>query len=195
MLNESLYWKKNAFEIFKGEKFMSPSPNIGHGSIVSNLAWTIGGYLRKNKLGFFFGDNMDVHLPDGNLFRPDFTVICAENVELVTKNIGGTIHGVPDMVVEVLSKSTRNRDLGIKKDAYESNGVREYWIVDPWSTTIFTYILRDGKFEMGGEYIHYTQVEFELLDEDEKAEVKYEVPVTIFPDFKVKLTDIFDWYI
>ncbi len=48
---------------------------------------------------------------------------------------------------------------------------------------------------MGGEYIHYTQVEFELLDEDEKAEVKYEVPVTIFPDFKVKLTDIFDWYI
>ena len=195
MLNEAIYYKKNAFEIFKGVKFMSPAANIGHASIVTNLICTIGVYVKQNKLGYTFGDNMDVHLPDGSLFRPDFTVVCAENAEIVTKNIGGTIHGVPDMVVEVLSKSTRNRYLGIKKDAYESNGVREYWIIDPWSNTIYTYILRDGKFELGGEYIHYTQTEFDLLDEDEKAAVKYEVPVELFPDFKVKLTDIFDWYI
>ena len=192
MLNKSL---NRDYEIINGKKFMSPTPNIKHGSIISNLAWILGGFIRKNKLGFFFTDNMDVHLPDGNLFRPDFTVVCAENADIVTKNIGGTIHGVPDMVVEVFSKTTRNRDVGIKKDAYESNGVREYWTIDPWSNTIFTYILRDGKFELGGEYIHYTPTEFELLFEEEKAEVKFEVPVEIFPDFKVKLSDIFDWYI
>ena len=192
MLNESL---NRDYEIINGKKFMSPTPNIKHGSIISNLAWILGGYIRKNKLGFFFTDNMDVHLPDGNLFRPDFTVVCAENADIVTKNIGGTIHGVPDMVVEVFSKTTRNRDVGIKKDAYESNGVREYWTIDPWSNTIFTYILRDGKFELGGEYIHYTPTEFELRFEEEKAEVKFEVPVEIFPDFKIKLSDIFDWYI
>ena len=192
MLNESL---NRDYEIINGKKFMSPTPNIKHGSIISNLAWILGGYIRKNKLGFFFTDNMDVHLPDGNFFRPDFTVVCAENADIVTKNIGGTIHGVPDMVVEVFSKTTRNRDVGIKKDAYESNGVREYWTIDPWSNTIFTYILRDGKFELGGEYIHYTPTEFELLFEEEKAEVKFEVPVEIFPDFKIKLSDIFDWYI
>ena len=195
MLNESLYWHENTFEIFKGEKFMSPAPNIGHGSIVTNLMYTIGVYVKKNKLGYAFTDNIDIYFPDGSLFRPDFTVICAENAEIVTKNIYGAIHGVPDMVVEILSKSTRNRDFGIKKDAYEANGVKEYWIIDPWSSTIYTYILRNGKFELGGEYIHYSESEFALLYEDEKAAVKFEVPVTLFPDFKVKLSDIFDWYI
>ena len=195
MLSEEFYRARNYFEIFKGGKFMSPTPNIKHGSIISNLAWILGGYIRKNKLGFFFTDNMDVHLPDGNLFRPDFTIICAENADIVTKNIYGAIHGVPDMVVEILSKSTRNRDFGIKKDAYETNGVKEYWIIDPWSSTVYTYILRDGKFQLGGEYIHYNETEFSMLNEDEKADVKFEVPVTLFPEFKVKLTDIFDWYI
>ena len=195
MLNESLYWHENTFEIFKGEKFMSPSADIGHSSIITKLMLKIGSYVYENKLGYVFADNMDVHFPDGSLFRPDFIVVCADNADIVTKNIYGAIHGVPDMVVEILSKSTRNRDFGIKKDAYEANGVKEYWIIDPWSSTIYTYILRNGKFELGGEYIHYSESEFALLYEDEKAAVKFEVPVTLFPDFKVKLSDIFDWYI
>jgi len=195
MFNEALYTAKDCFEIISGKKIIPSAKNIEHGIIVSSLIYTIGVYVKQNRLGYVFTDNTDIHFPDGNLFRPDFTIICAENADIITKNIYGAIHGVPDMVVEILSKSTRNRDLGIKKDAYETNGVKEYWIIDPWSSTVYTYILRDGKFQLGGEYIHYNETEFSMLNEDEKADVKFEVPVTLFPEFKVKVSDIFDWYI
>jgi Uma2 family endonuclease len=41
------------------------------------------------------------------------------------------IHGTPDLICEVLSHSTRERDLGEKADRYLKNGVKEYWIIDP----------------------------------------------------------------
>jgi Uma2 family endonuclease len=52
----------------------------------------------------------------------------------------GHIHGVPDIVVEVLSDSTRERDLGAKADRYLSNGVKEYWIADPSKKTLDLWI-------------------------------------------------------
>jgi len=45
--------------------------------------------------------------------------------------VKGHIHGVPDLVCEVLSDSTRKRDLGTKADRYLMNGVKEYWILEP----------------------------------------------------------------
>lgn len=192
MINEFLLHRP--FEMIGGKKIMSPTANIGHGIIVSGLMTTIGLYARKNKIGYAFADNMDVHFPDGNLFRPDFTVICKEKSDIITKNFGGTIEGVPDMVCEVLSKSTRKNDLTIKKDIYESNGVREYWVIDPYTQTVSVYLLRAGKFEFADEYIYYDEKEFSLLDENERADVKFEVPVSIFPGFAVRLKDIFDWY-
>ena len=115
IFNESIYTAKDCFEIISGKKIIPSAKNIEHGIIVSSLIYTIGVYVKQNRLGYVFTDNTDIHFPDGNLFRPDFTIICAENADIVTKNIYGAIHGVPDMVVEILSKSTRNRDFGIKK--------------------------------------------------------------------------------
>ena len=73
------------------------------------------------------------------------------------------------MVVEIISKSTKNRDYTIKKDTYEKFGVKEYWIVDPYMKSISVYLLRDGKYELDDEYIYFNDKEFELLDEEEKA--------------------------
>ena len=60
-----------------------------------------------------------------------------------------------DMVVEVLSPSTRKNDFTIKKDIYEKNGVKEYWIVDQRAKTVDVYILRDGKFNFDESYHKY----------------------------------------
>jgi Uma2 family endonuclease len=54
----------------------------------------------------------------------------------------------PDLVVEVLSKSTANNDRTIKYEDYEAHGVKEYWIVDPTKQTIEQYVLSHKKYEL-----------------------------------------------
>ncbi|MBR4904335.1 MAG: Uma2 family endonuclease [Selenomonadaceae bacterium] len=185
---------RDDYEIIEGEKFMAPSPGMWHVNITANLIGTIGVYARINKLGVAFADNFDVHFPDGSLFRPDFIFVSATNEKLFMENRNTTLHGVPDMVAEIFSKSTMKRDVGIKKDVYERNGVREYWIIDPWRETIDVYLLRDGKYELDGHYENYRDNELEELSDEERAEFKPEVPVAVLDGFKVKIRNIFGWY-
>ena len=188
MLNEAL---KRDYEIIGGEKIMAAMAILTHSGIIMHLSNKIFSYVVANKCGYVFPDNVDVHFPDGNLFRPDLTVITAENKKIL--NWKGAIRGVPDMVVEVLSRSTKNNDLTIKKDIYESNGVKEYWIVDPWVKSVTVYILRDGKFVFDNEYFKYDADEWAMLDDDEKAAYKSEIKVSIFDDLFIKIDDIFSW--
>lgn len=185
---------RDDYEIIGGEKFMAASPNMGHSTIVSNLIATIGAYVKINKLGICFGDHMDVHFPDGNLFQPDFIFISSAKAELFLDKRRMTLHGVPDMVAEIFSKSTMKRDLGIKKDIYERNGVKEYWIIDPWRETVDDYFLRGDKYELAGHYENWSDDELAQLSDAERAEVQMEVPVTILKDFTVKIRNIFGWY-
>ena len=180
------------FEIIEGVKIMSPAANLGHSGIIMRLCMIIGSYCEENEdCGQFFADDIDVHLPDGNVFRPDFTVVLKENEHIL--NWKGDINGTPDMVVEVLSKSTKKRDMTVKKDVYEKNGVKEYWIVDPWAKSVSVYLLRDGKYFLDNEYIYFDETEFARLDDREKAEVKFEVPVHLFEGLSIKLAYLFKW--
>ena len=185
---------RDDYEIIGGEKFMAPSPGWGHVNVTANLIKLIGNYASINKLGVVAPDNFDVHLPDGNVFQPDFIFISAENAKLLFQSKENTIHGVPDMVAEIFSKSTMKRDLGIKKDIYERNGVKEYWIIDPWSENIQVYLLRDGKYFLDNVYQNYSDDELAQLSDEERAEVQMEVPVNVLKDFKVKIRNIFGWY-
>ena len=51
------------------------------------------------------------------------------------------IQGAPDLVIEILSPSTADKDQGVKKDLYERNGVKEYLIVDPAYRCVYQHIL------------------------------------------------------
>ena len=189
MLNDALIYKP--YEIIGGEKVMSAMAAINHSGIIMRLSARIFDYVDVKKCGYVFTDNVDVHLPDGYLFRPDLTVITMENSKII--NWKGAIYGVPDMVVEVLSKSTRKNDLTIKKDVYEKNGVKEYWIINLWDKTVDVYILSDGKFVLSESYSKYSSDEWALLDDEEKAAVKSEIKVSIFDDLFIKVDDIFGW--
>ncbi len=118
-------------------------------------------------------------------------LLTKENYSIL--NWKGAIYGVPDMVVEVLSPSTRVRDLTVKKDAYETNGVKEYWIVDPYMKTVDVYVLHDGKYKLENSYAKYSDYDFENLTDEEKSAVKYEIKVSILDDLYVKIDDIFSW--
>jgi Uma2 family endonuclease len=56
--------------------------------------------------------------------------------------------GAPDLVIEILSKSTAADDKGSKKDNYELHGVREYWLVDPIRKSIEVYALVNERFKL-----------------------------------------------
>jgi len=172
---------------------MSPSPTWEHAYVDSNLVTIFANYCRKNKCARVFGDNIDVHLPDeDNLFMPDLSVVCDKSI----LKRRGTIYGVPDLVVEILSPSTAKNDFGRKKDAYERNGVKEYWIVNHEDKTIQVYHLIAGKFLLDHVYHVYSQDELDNLTDEEKAEINNDIKVSIFEDLIVDVNDIFyglDW--
>lgn len=189
ILNERELYQ--SYEIIGGEEFMSPAANLDHSGIIMRLGMIIGTHLSNNKSGYVYPDDVDVHFSDGSLYKPDLVVVLKSNEKILAgqKNI----YGAPDMVVEVLSHSTRKKDLTIKKDTYEAQGVREYWIVDPRAKSVMVYLLKDGKYFLDEVYILMNEDDLKLLDEDEKADVKHEVPVSILEGLTVPLEFVFSW--
>ena len=189
ILNDALFYQ--SYEIIGGKKFMAPAANPTHGRVIGRLYKFIDDYLDENGKGYIFADNTDVHFPDGTLFKPDLSVVLEENSAIIDWFRG--IYGVPDMVVEVLSKSTKKKDLTIKKDIYEAQGVKEYWIIDPYMKSISVYLLRDGKYFLDDEYILFDAADLDLMTDEEKAEIKHEVPVNTLDGLKIPLSYIFKW--
>ena len=185
MINEERY------EIIEGVKtFMSPAPNITHGTIIGRLYNIFTNYIDEHKLdAAVFLDHTDVHFTGSNLFMPDLSVICDAN-KIDRRD---ALYIVPDLVVEVLSPSSVKRDMGIKKDVYESSGVREYWIVNPLDKSILVYLLNDGKYILDTAAQIYPY-ELSLLDKMHEDEIKTEIKVTIFEDLIVDIHKVFKWW-
>jgi len=74
---------------------------------------------------------------------PTFLSLLNENLRMIQSHI----HGTPDLICEVLSPSTRERDLSEKAGRYLKCGVKEYWILDPKGPEILLWINRGGKWE------------------------------------------------
>ena len=194
ILNERLMYPK--FEIIGGEKIMAPATNPTHGGVMGRIYSFLLNYIDTNDLGYVFHDNTDVHFPDGSLLKPDLSVVLKKNSAIIDWRRG--IYGVPDMVIEILSKSTRRKDLTVKKDIYEAQGVREYWIVDPYMKSISVYLLRDGKYFFDDDYILFDEKldanDLETLaDAGELDQIKTDVPVKILDGLTIPLKYIFKW--
>ena len=59
--------------------------------------------------------------------------------------------------------------------------------------SVDVYILQDGKYKLDNSYTNYTAYDWEGLSDEEKAEAKFEIKVSIFDDLVVKIDDIFSW--
>ena len=193
ILNERLLYP--SYEVIGGEKFMSPAPNLDHSNIIFKLSYSIGGYLMEHKSGYVFTDNVDVHFSDGSLYKPDLVVVLKSNEKILASR--KAIYGAPDMVVEVLSHSTRRKDRTIKKDVYEAQGVKEYWIIDPRAKSITVYLLKDGKYFLDDEYIllgedDAKEIEW-LKSKGEIVDIKNEIPVKILDGLAIPLEFVFSW--
>lgn len=81
-----------------------------------------------------------------NDYEPD---VCFFSKQLSDNFLPGQMKfPVPDLVVEVLSPSTEERDRGVKFQDYALHGVGEYWIVDPEKCELEQYQLFSGQYEL-----------------------------------------------
>lgn len=189
IINERLMYP--SYETIGGKKFMAPAPTLDHTDLIGRIHFCFVKYFLEHKNGYVYHDNVDVHFSDGSLYKPDLVVVLKENEKILAgrKNI----FGVPDMVVEVLSRSTQKKDRTIKKDTYEAQGVREYWIIDPYMKIVSVYLLRDGKYFLDDEYILFDDKDMESMTAEEIAAIKHEVPVSICEGLTIPLEFVFSW--
>jgi len=115
-------------EILDGEHYVTPAPSWGHQSAVLNLAYFLKDFLRRNPLGHLLPAPFDVVFSKHDLAQPDLLFVSSERAGVLNEK---NARGAPDLVIEVLSSSTRRVDEGIKWRRYEHFGVQEYWLIDP----------------------------------------------------------------
>lgn len=134
------------YELIDGVVCISPSPSPLHSEILLLIAFEIGAYLRSNPIGKVFNDQ-GVPLKSvrhGDIvYQPDIVFLSADKAD----RIGNHIADLPDLVVEIVSPSSRRMDNETKRGDYENAGIGEYWIIDPLQKTMTFLRLRDGKYE------------------------------------------------
>mgnify|MGYP001271488431 FL=1 len=181
-------------ELIDGKIFMmSPRPRVEHATVCTNIASEFRSYL-KGKTCRAFCDGVDVFLDENNRFIPDTMIVC--NPDII-KHDG--IYGAPDLVVEVLSKTTAKNDRSKKKYTYAKYGVKEYWIVDTWSKSVEVYYNQDNWFVLDNIYYYLTDEEIaennNMSDNDIDKIKEYtdSIKVSICDNLIVKLKDIFEY--
>jgi Uma2 family endonuclease len=113
-------------ELIGGELYVTPSPDEHHQRISQEICVLLRNALGRTAFGEVFYAPLDVHLPGGDVVQPDLLVVARERASIVER----WVYGAPDLVVEILSPTHRERDLVVKRHLYARAGVREYWIVD-----------------------------------------------------------------
>jgi Uma2 family endonuclease len=162
------------YELINGQIVKRSSPNSPHQRVSFKLSVEFGIYNKKKKVGEFFAAPFDVYLDEENAgIQPDLLFVSKERSFIVHDNNG--IVGAPDLVIEIISKGSGDKDRAIKRDVYERFAVKEYWIVDPLYKSIEVYCMENNR---------YTLFSY--------AEDKGIITSSVLPDFKLNLKKIFE---
>jgi len=136
------------YELLEGELIMVPSPSFEHQRISRNLEFIMHSFVQEKNLGTIIHAPLDVHLGE-DVVQPDILFISQGRSPIITEE---EIRGAPDLVIEILSPATAERDQTYKKTLYARHEVKEYWIVDPEEKTIKVMTLGKAGFESSGKY-------------------------------------------
>ena len=136
-------------ELIAGEYCIMPSPSEKHQFAVGVIFAALLTFAMERRLGMAFVSPFDVVLSPTDVFQPDAMFLSNERYHLRT---GANIRGAPDLVVEVLSPSTADRDRAAKRDRYAQAGVQEYWLADPDAKTIEVLTAHNNAFRTAAIY-------------------------------------------
>ena len=131
-------------EVIDNTIYMPPSPSEIHQDIVIGLNARIKIFVDDTLAGKFYVAPLSVYFDEQNVYEPDMLFISAENKKIIK---GGIIKGVPDLIIEILSRGNQNYDLKTKYAKYEYFGVKEYFVIDPITKEVLHFILKKSKYE------------------------------------------------
>jgi Uma2 family endonuclease len=132
------------FEFEDGVLLSMPSPHGRHQDIAAALARVLQVYVVRNGLGRCWVA-IDVELTEKLTYVPDLVFLLAENLSRYSET-SGRIHGVPDLVIEIVSRSNPGRDRVTKFNNYLAAGVPWYWLVDAESLIQEEYHAEGGRY-------------------------------------------------
>lgn len=127
-------------EIIRGEHVVNAAPNLFHQDVSRNLEIILTLFVKRARLGKVYDSPVNVLFPDGTMVDPDVVFVSNERRSILKAK---RIEGAPDLIVEVLSESTRQYDEVEKLALYGEFGVTEYWIIDPIPRSVKRF-LRDA---------------------------------------------------
>ena len=128
-------------ELIDGVLIEMEAPTTMHQTILGQFYVQFQAYISGNQgtcRVFFAPLDVQLDCDDKTMLQPDLMVVCGGDK---TKEWG--IWGAPDFVLEILSPSTKKKDMVLKYRKYKEAGVREYWLVDPEGEIVLTYFFDD----------------------------------------------------
>ena len=161
-------------EIIDGDHVVSPAPKTKHQRLVLRLASSVDVHVDDHGLGEVFVAPFDVLLSDHDIVQPDVVFVSESRLHIVDED---NCKGAPDLVIEVLSASTRRRDLLDKRQTFERFGVAEYWVVDPAIDAVQIF-----RPDLEGRYRRVEELTLEGGDK---------LTSSLFPDWSLALERLF----
>ena len=121
------------YQLINGVLIEMSGASYAHQAFLVQLIMQLAIQVEALGIGEILPAPFDVHIDEFNTYQPDLLFVSNERRNILDQ-VAAT--GAPDVVVEILSDSTRRRHVNEKLPVYAANGVREVWIVDLEATTL-----------------------------------------------------------
>lgn len=128
-------------ELIDGEIVMTPVSVPRHQLILARLCSPVYDAVTRQHRGLVLSGPLDVWFDEANIMQPDIIVLLNDRLGQVTDKL---IEHAPNLLVEVVSPTSRVRDRSLKRTRYARFGVPEYWLVEPEANAIVVHTRPDG---------------------------------------------------
>lgn len=132
----SLGESNQRMELLDGEFIMSAMPSSKHQRIATTIGFMLEAYSQSRNTGIVLSSPIDVVISESIVLQPDVSYLSFERSNI---DDGKKYTASPDLVVEILSESTEERDRTFKFREYARGGAKEYWLVSPEKKEIEVY--------------------------------------------------------
>jgi Uma2 family endonuclease len=136
------------YELYGGEPIVVPAPVNRHQFVVMELVRLLQEHEQAHG-GKVIVSPIDIVLSQYDVLQPDVVWFHRDRVHLL--GLDDAVHVVPDVAIEVLSRSTEMRDRGRKMQLLARYALPEYWLIDPKRCRIEIYRNESGRFDLAGE--------------------------------------------